>query len=139
LATEKIAPKSVVHLINIIARSAERIGVSRAAYRSTLDGPPFHRYQTSFQAEGLGILPMISTGTYFHSHLLPILFIYGLSFFCLGVVVFVQNTSRSGLQLRRFIWLFAAFGLLHGMSEWSDMFLTLGRVTGLRRFSLPSG
>jgi hypothetical protein len=68
---------------------------------------------------------MISTGSLVYSHLLPILFIYGLSYFCLGLVVFVQNTSRSGLELRRFIWLFAAFGLLHGMSEWSDMFLTL--------------
>jgi signal transduction histidine kinase/CheY-like chemotaxis protein/HPt (histidine-containing phosphotransfer) domain-containing protein len=69
---------------------------------------------------------MISTGSLVYSHLLPILFIYGLSYFCLGLVVFVQNTSRSGLELRRFIWLLAAFGLLHGMSEWSDMFLTLG-------------
>jgi signal transduction histidine kinase/CheY-like chemotaxis protein len=61
-----------------------------------------------------------------YPHLLPIFFIYGLSFFSLGLMIFVQNTSRSALELRGFIWLFAAFGLLHGMSEWADMFLTLG-------------
>ena len=69
---------------------------------------------------------MNSVASFTNSHLLPIFFIYGLSFFSLGLVVLLQTTSNSTFDLRRFIWLFAAFGLLHGMSEWADMFLALG-------------
>jgi hypothetical protein len=41
--SDSTRPDSVTHLINIIARSAQPIGVSREAYRSTLDSHPFHR------------------------------------------------------------------------------------------------
>ena len=66
------------------------------------------------------------SGTFAASHLLPILFVYGLSFFSLGLVVCLLHTRKSSFEISRFMWLFAAFGFLHGMSEWADMFLALG-------------
>ena len=69
---------------------------------------------------------MNSVAGFAASHLLPIFFVYGLSFFSLGLVVFLQHTANSSFELRRFIWLFAAFGCLHGMGEWADMFMALG-------------
>jgi signal transduction histidine kinase/CheY-like chemotaxis protein len=61
-----------------------------------------------------------------NNYLLPVFFVYGLSFFALGLLVLSQRTADSTFELRRFIWLLAAFGLTHGLSEWSDMFLVLG-------------
>ncbi len=69
---------------------------------------------------------MNSFATIASSHLLPVLFVYGLSFFVLGLLVFSQHIAGSSFKLRRFIWLFGAFGLMHGMSEWADMFVSLG-------------
>ncbi len=50
-----------------------------------------------------------------------IFFIYGLSFFLMGVAVLVQPRAHSALTLARFIWLLGAFGLLHGLLEWVDL------------------
>lgn len=50
-----------------------------------------------------------------------VFFVYGLAFFALGLVVFVQPKEKSRHQLAHFIWLLAIFGLLHGMLEWMDL------------------
>lgn len=52
-------------------------------------------------------------------------FVYGLVFFVLGLAIALQSRAQSRLLLaRRLRWL-AAFGLLHGLHEWGDLFIPL--------------
>jgi signal transduction histidine kinase len=52
-------------------------------------------------------------------------FLYGLSFFVLGLAVALQLRHSSHLELARsLIWL-AAFGFIHGFTEWGDFFIPL--------------
>jgi PAS domain S-box-containing protein len=51
-----------------------------------------------------------------------IYFIYGLSFFILGFSIFLYPKKGSSFQLTPSLWLIAAFGILHGIDEWVDMF-----------------
>src|SRR4030067_1485090 len=52
-----------------------------------------------------------------------ILFVYGLVFFTLGLVVALFSRRSSRLELARSLKWLAAFGLLHGLNEWSELFL----------------
>ena len=52
-------------------------------------------------------------------------FIYGLAFFCLGLVVLLESRHASGLALSRHLPWLAAFGITHGLVEWFDMFLAM--------------
>ena len=66
--------------------------------------------------------------TIISNHLLPVLFVYGLAFFSLGLAASMQHTEDSTFELRDCLWSLAAFGFLHGMSEWADMFSALGET-----------
>ncbi|MEW6662028.1 MAG: sensor histidine kinase [Bacillota bacterium] len=50
-------------------------------------------------------------------------FIYGLVFFLMGAVIALQSRQLSQFRLARALWALAAFGLLHGLSEWAVIFL----------------
>jgi signal transduction histidine kinase/CheY-like chemotaxis protein len=63
---------------------------------------------------------------FLNTHLLPVFFVYGLAFFSLGLAASLQQTEGSTFELRDSIWALAAFGFLHGMSEWADMFAVAG-------------
>ena len=52
-----------------------------------------------------------------------ILFVYGLVFFSLGLVVALFSRRSSRLELARSLKWLAAFGLLHGLNEWSELFI----------------
>src|SRR5450755_3769673 len=65
-------------------------------------------------------------GTVINNHLLPVFFVYGLAFFSLGLAASLQYTEDSRFELRECLPALAAFGFLHGMSEWADMFSALG-------------
>jgi len=54
-----------------------------------------------------------------------ILFIYGLVFFSLGTTVALQSRSYSRLQLARSLKWLAAFGIIHGVHEWGDLFIPM--------------
>ena len=54
-------------------------------------------------------------------------FIYGLAFFVLGLVILVYPKKPSVFRLANDIWLIAGFGLLHGINEWLDMFIAIGK------------
>ncbi|MDD5459750.1 MAG: ATP-binding protein [Phycisphaerae bacterium] len=53
-------------------------------------------------------------------------FIYGLAFFILGFGIFIYPKKGSVFRLANHIWMIAAFGILHGINEWLDMFITIG-------------
>jgi signal transduction histidine kinase/DNA-binding response OmpR family regulator len=71
---------------------------------------------------------MTALSTLAAQHMLVVFFIYGLAFFLFGSAILLKTDRRSRLRLRSFLWLLAVFGLLHGLSEWSDMFLALGET-----------
>ncbi len=54
-----------------------------------------------------------------------VLFIYGLTFFVMGLAVFLQSRRHSRLRLARDLYWLAAFGLLHGIHEWGEMFIPI--------------
>jgi signal transduction histidine kinase/CheY-like chemotaxis protein len=66
--------------------------------------------------------------TVINNHLLPVFFVYGLAFFSLGLAASLQCTKDSTFELRECLPTLAAFGFLHGMSEWADMFSALGET-----------
>ncbi len=51
-----------------------------------------------------------------------ILFIYGLSFFAFGLALLMYPKQLQGVNFVENVWLIGVFGLLHGASEWVDMF-----------------
>ncbi len=66
-------------------------------------------------------------------HKLFMFFVYGLSFFALGLAVLIYPRNRSELKLARGLWLVGVFGILHGMHEWAEM---LTHATGAQGESL---
>jgi diguanylate cyclase (GGDEF)-like protein len=56
-----------------------------------------------------------------------VFFVYGLAFFILGLVSFLLSDRHNQYKIGKFFWLLALFGLLHGLNEWVDMLLLLGR------------
>ena len=54
-----------------------------------------------------------------------ILFLYGLVFFSLGIVLALQSRSYSRLDLARSLKWLAAFGIVHGIYEWADLFIPM--------------
>src|SRR5512135_1326624 len=51
-----------------------------------------------------------------------ILFVYGLTFFILGLAIAFQSRHYSRLDLARSLSWLAAFGLLQGLYEWGELF-----------------
>ncbi|MCU0857145.1 MAG: sensor histidine kinase [Pontiellaceae bacterium] len=56
-------------------------------------------------------------------HMDVVFFFYGLAFFMLGVSVLFQVRKGSDFRIGKYLWLLAAFGLLHGVNEWLDLLL----------------
>ncbi len=56
-----------------------------------------------------------------------VFFFYGLAFFILGVSIFLYPKKRSRFILADSLWLIAAFGVIHGINEWIDMFTHIQR------------
>lgn len=54
-------------------------------------------------------------------------FIYGLSFFALGLAILIYPKRDSKFRLARHIWLIGMFGVIHGANEWLDMFRAIGK------------
>jgi signal transduction histidine kinase len=76
--------------------------------------------------------------------MIAVYFVYGLSFFGLGLAVLLETRRSSDLPLgKHLVWL-AAFGFTHSTVEWIDMFLqidplslSVGPLTTLRSILLP--
>jgi len=59
-----------------------------------------------------------------------IYFIYGLAFFCMGLIVLIEGGRGGDPRLRKALRPLAAFGLIHGGHEWIEMFEILGVLPG---------
>ncbi len=56
-----------------------------------------------------------------------VFFVYGLSFFLLGLTILIYPKKGSAFKLARHLNLIAGFGLVHGINEWVDMFILIGK------------
>ncbi len=59
---------------------------------------------------------------FIYTNIVFVYFIYGLAFFVMGVAIAFEYRKSSNLHLADSISFLAAFGLLHSITEWSDMF-----------------
>ncbi len=64
--------------------------------------------------------------SFFENNLTLIYFFYGLAFFCMGLLVWVESRQASAFRLAQAMGPLAGFGLLHGLHEWFEMFQRLG-------------
>jgi nitrate/nitrite-specific signal transduction histidine kinase len=58
-----------------------------------------------------------------HSNMVLIFFIYGLAFFVTGLAIALELRHASALRLAQGLRLLAIFGLLHGLAQWTILFL----------------
>ena len=63
---------------------------------------------------------------FFEQNIVVVYFIYGLAFFSMGLMVWVESGRSSTLPLARALRPLAAFGILHGIHEWLEMFERFG-------------
>ncbi len=61
--------------------------------------------------------------TFFLTNMTEIYFIYGLSFFIMGIAILLGTRQKSNLVIARSLWLLSVFGFLHGISEWGYFYL----------------
>jgi signal transduction histidine kinase len=60
---------------------------------------------------------------FFQAHIIIVYFIYGLVFFMMGFAISLQNDKPSTLILSGSFNYLAAFGIIHGLSEWGHVFI----------------
>ena len=66
---------------------------------------------------------------HFH-YIIVVYFLYGLSFFSMGLLVILEGNRASDLRLRKALRPLAGFGIVHGVHEWVDMFEQMERLIG---------
>jgi signal transduction histidine kinase len=66
--------------------------------------------------------------SFFQQNITLVYFAYGLAFFSMGLAVWLESGRTSELRLARAMGPLAAFGILHGIHEWMEMFQLLGEV-----------
>ena len=70
-------------------------------------------------------------------YLILIYFVYGLSFFSMGLLIVLEGNQASDLRLRKALRPLAGFGIVHGIHEWIEMFERIGSLTGSKVFVVP--
>ena len=65
-----------------------------------------------------------------------IYFVYGLAFFCMGLIVLIEGGRGSDPRLRKALRPLAVFGLIHGFHEWVEMFERLNLLPGQETLAL---
>ncbi len=63
--------------------------------------------------------------TFFEVNRSNLYFVYGLSFFVLGLATALQSRQYTRLDLARTLKWLAAFGFVHGIHEWGDVFIPI--------------
>lgn len=65
---------------------------------------------------------MTSIASFFENNLVLIFFFYGLAFFSMGFAVWLEMGRYSEFHRTRALFFLAAFGMLHGFHEWSEIY-----------------
>ncbi len=73
-----------------------------------------------------------------HLHyIIVVYFLYGLAFFCMGLLVIMEGNRASDLRLRKALRPLAGFGIVHGMHEWVEMFEQMEVLIGHTQLIIP--
>ena len=67
---------------------------------------------------------------FFVRNIIVVFFFYGLTFFAMGIALLLASRRQSVFRFARAILPLAAFGLLHGMHEWFEMYQKYAALTG---------
>jgi signal transduction histidine kinase len=67
---------------------------------------------------------------FFVRNIIIVFFFYGLAFFTMGLALALASRRTSELRFARAIIPLAAFGILHGIHEWIEMFQKIATLTG---------
>ncbi len=59
---------------------------------------------------------------FFTRNIVIVYFFYGLAFFTMGLVVWLESNRTSEFRIARAFTLLAGFGMIHGLHEWFEMF-----------------
>jgi len=70
-------------------------------------------------------------------NIIAVYFFYGLAFFTMGLVLILAGRQASVFKFARAIPFLAAFGLLHGLHEWVEMFQKIAALSGRTRPAVP--
>ena len=62
---------------------------------------------------------------FFVRNIIVVFFFYGLAFFAMGLALALASRRTSELRFAQAIPALAAFGILHGIHEWVEMFLLI--------------
>ena len=68
---------------------------------------------------------MNTLSDFFINNIIVVYFFYGLSFFSMGLAIFLEVGHSSELDFARALRPLAGFGLVHGSHEWFEMFLLM--------------
>ena len=71
---------------------------------------------------------MTTLAEFFTNNIIGVYFFYGLSFFSMGLAVFLEAGHTSELDFARALRPLAGFGLVHGSHEWFEMFEVMGHL-----------
>lgn len=74
---------------------------------------------------------MTELSSFFSDHIDIVYFFYGLAFFSMGLAIWLESRRSSEFHLAGAMVFLAGFGLIHGMHEWFDMFIRMGKFDDL--------
>ncbi len=77
------------------------------------------------------MMPMTELSAFFIEHIDIVYFFYGLAFFSMGLAIWLESRRASEFHLADAMVFLAAFGIIHGMHEWFDMFIRMGKFDDL--------
>src|SRR3990172_2123684 len=67
---------------------------------------------------------------FFVRNIVVVFFVYGLAFFAMGLALALASRRTSAFRFAQAIRPLAAFGILHGIHEWIEMFQKIATLTG---------
>lgn len=65
---------------------------------------------------------------FFTRNIIIVYFLYGLAFFTMGLAIWMESNRTSEFRIAKAFWLLAAFGIIHGLHEWFEMFQKLSEA-----------
>jgi signal transduction histidine kinase len=65
---------------------------------------------------------------FFTRNIVIVYFAYGLAFFTMGLAIWMESNRTSEFRIAKAFWLLAAFGIVHGLHEWFEMFQKLAEA-----------
>ncbi len=58
-------------------------------------------------------------------NMVEIIFVYGLTFFLIGIAIYFKYIKDSNFKMASSLRWLASFGIIHGLSEWGDVFIPI--------------